>query len=418
MFLSLPLIILFTAFGDEGEPIPDYYNPYAPILTDKSIYTWTDKIYMTIVSPSWNTDRYLIDTIGDTDTHPIKIATSDHSLMPYRFVETDANSGIFTAEVTLTGFAYDVDGDGVDDTTPRTGGTGPTNGYLEVEPDSGITISFEFADDVLLLHTVNVAWNTGIIELLHGNMDNHNNNNDNDDGVFFLDGSNADSITVRVIDPDMNLNPQFPDTVMVHMYTDSDVAGITGRAVETTVDSGSFTVAVSLSEHLPSNGNRLYVQSGDHLYARYHDHTLPDSNVYSSNTLSVESSIRVESLYLNKLESSPVVMSNSFGEPITVPLSVDTPFQMVGSVTNPDIVASQPFAYIFQVKASDGTIEFLSWFQSKVPPEQRIDVSQSWIPKTSGTYTIETFVWKSLDNFLPLSEPDSVLVTVNGSVKS
>lgn len=408
MFLSLPLIILFAAFGDEGEPIPDYDNPYAPIFTDKSIYTWTDKIYMTIVAPSWNSDRHLIDTIGGTDTHPIKIATSDNSLAPYRFVETDANSGIFTAEVTLTGFAYDVDGDGVDDTTPRTSGTGPTNGYLEVEPDSGITISFEFADGVLLLHTVNVAWNTGIIELLHGSMDNNNN-----DDVFFLDDNNVDSVTVRVIDPDMNLNPQFPDTVMVHMYTDSDVVGIVARAVETTVDSGSFTAAVSLSEHLPSDGNRLYVQSGDHLYARYNDHTLPGSNVYSSDTLSIESLIRVESLSLNKLESSPVVMSNSFGEPVTVPLSVDTPFQMVGSVTNPDIVASQPFVYIFQVKASDGTIEFLSWFQSEVRPEQRIDVSQSWIPKNSGTYTIETFVWKSLDNLLPLSEPDSVLVTVN-----
>ena len=453
MFSSLPLILLFSVFGGGGEeaggaggeeaggaggeeaggePIPDYNNPYAPIFTDKPVYTWTDRIYMTIVSPSWNTDRHLIDTIGDTTTHPIKIATSDHSLTPYRFVETDANSGIFRAEVTLTGFAYDADGDGIDDTTPRTGGTGPTNGYLEIEPDSGITISFEFADGVLLFHTVDVTWSVGTIDFLdyslgnNSSSDNSHNNNDNYDdddsssSVFLLGDSDSspDHITVRVIDPDMNLDPQIPNTVMVHLYTDSDAAGVIVRAVETAPASGSFVADVYLSKHhnyLTSSGNRLYVQPGDHLSARYHDYTLPESNTRLSDTMHIESSIKIESSSspLIELESSPVVLSNSFGDPLTAPPSANTQFQMVGSVTNPDTVTSQPFVYIFQVRNSDGVVEFLSWFQSDIPPEQRLDVSQSWIPETSGLYTIETFVWKSLDDLTPLSEPTSVLITVN-----
>ncbi len=65
-----------------AEQIPDYDKPYAPIFTDKSVYTWTDKIKMTVLAPSWNTDRHLIDYIGDTESHPIKISTGSHSLEP------------------------------------------------------------------------------------------------------------------------------------------------------------------------------------------------------------------------------------------------------------------------------------------------------------------------------------------------
>ena len=123
-FLALLFPLVFVpAFG---ESIPDYNDPYSPIFTDKPVYSWTDKIKMKIIAPSWNADRYLIDSIGDTEDHPIKISTREHSLEPYRFTETDVNSGIFTAEIILTGFSHDVDGDGDIDTTPRTIGNGPT----------------------------------------------------------------------------------------------------------------------------------------------------------------------------------------------------------------------------------------------------------------------------------------------------
>ena len=146
-FFLIVSLFLFPAFG---EPIPDYNNPYSPIFTDKPSYSWTDKIEMTIIAPSWNSDRNLIDSIGDIKDNPIKISTREHSLEPYRFTETDVNSGIFTAEIILTGFLHDADGDGDFDTTPRTIGTGPTSGFLQVDNDSAVTISFEFADGVVL----------------------------------------------------------------------------------------------------------------------------------------------------------------------------------------------------------------------------------------------------------------------------
>ena len=161
-FLLLTLF-LFPAFG---ESVPDYDNPYSPIFTDKPAYSWTDKMKITIISPSWNSNGHLIDSIGGTDDHPIKITTSEHSLEPYRFTETDTNSGIFTAEVILTGFPHDTDGDGNFDTSPRTFGNGPTSGFLEVDRDSAITISFEFADGVILVQSVPVMWNIGTISFV------------------------------------------------------------------------------------------------------------------------------------------------------------------------------------------------------------------------------------------------------------
>ena len=68
------------------------------------MYTWTDKIRITIVAPSWNADRYGIDSIGTQEGHLIKISTSNKELEPYKLTETEPSSGTFTGEVILTGF--------------------------------------------------------------------------------------------------------------------------------------------------------------------------------------------------------------------------------------------------------------------------------------------------------------------------
>ena len=86
----LQYFLIFAIFFTPAfaEQIPDYEKPYAPIFTDKPSYSWTDKMRITILAPSWNTDRHLIDTIGDDNFNPIKISTNEKSLEPYRFTET------------------------------------------------------------------------------------------------------------------------------------------------------------------------------------------------------------------------------------------------------------------------------------------------------------------------------------------
>ncbi|MCH8914539.1 MAG: hypothetical protein IIA82_01615 [Thaumarchaeota archaeon] len=389
LFLFYPLIF-FPAFG---EPIPDYNDPYAPIFFDKTTYTWTDKIKITIIAPSWNTGKYLIDSIGNTEDHPIKISTREASLEPYRFTETDVNSGIFTAEVILTGFLHDADGDGDIDTTPRTLGNGPTNGFLEVNRDSAITISFEFADGVVLTESVPVSWNIGTIQFSKE--------------TFFSD----ESVTIRVIDLDMNLNPEALDHIPIQFFSDSDIAGIEVNAIETSESSGLFVATISLSQTLPSSGNRLYLLLGDEIFAKYDDHTLPKPFSTLDN-LEIETSARTDSSIppIKRLDNSKIILSDSLGNQLQS-FSSNNQMQIVGTITN-DHNFTQKFVYLFQVKNITNSVELISWIQGELSPKQNLDVSQSWTPKKSGTYQIETFVWNSLNDPVALGPVMSTLIVV------
>ncbi len=391
MFFVLLSLMLFPAFGQSA---PDYNNPYSPIFTDKPVYSWTDKMKITIIAPSWNSDRYLIDTIGGTEDHSIKISTSDNSLEEYRFTETDVNSGIFTAEVILTGFEHDVDGDGNVDTTPRTVGSGPTSGFLEVERDSAVTISFEFADGVVLVESVPISWNVGTINF--------------SDDVIFLD----DSAIIRVIDSDMNLNPEALDHLTLQISSDSDVAGIEVNAVETSESSGSFIGTVQLSQNSPSSGNRLYSIPGDKIFAKYDDYTLPKPYSISDN-LEIKTFASVDSSVpsVERLTNLPISFSDGLGSTLES-FSLNNQIQIVGTIQN-EHDFNQKFVYLFQVKNSDNYVESLSWIQSEISPKQILDVSQSWTPTESGKYQIETFVWNSINDPIILSPTISSIITVD-----
>jgi len=44
--------------------------------------------------------------------------------------------------------------------------------------------------------------------------------------------------------------------------------------------------------------------------------------------------------------------------------------------------------------------------------EQNLDISQSWIPENSGTFSIESFVWNSLEEQIALSQPKTYSVII------
>ena len=389
LFLIFAIIFPFAY----AEQIPDYNKPYSPIFTDKPIYSWTDKIKITIFAPSWNSDRHLIDSIGDNEDNPIKISTGSHSLEPYRFTETGVNTGIFTAEITLTGFPHDADGDGDIDTTPRTMGNGPTSGFLEVDRNSAITISFEFADGVVLTESVLTTWNIGNVQFSENN--------------FLLDKS----ALIQVIDPDLNLNPEALDQIPIKVSSDSDIAGIEVIATETLESSGIFVATISFTQNLSSSGNRLLALPGDEIYAKYDDHTLPKPYSTSDN-LEIITLAKVTSFIspLNRLTNSPITLTDSLGTPLKS-FSANNRIQIVGSITNEQNF-EQKFVYLVQVKDHNNTVESISWIGGVLSEQQNLDISQSWLPKNSGTFLIETYVWNSLDDQIPLAQFISTSVTI------
>ena len=387
------LILFFILPFASAQEIPDYDKPYAPIFFDKPIYSWTDKIEIKIIAPSWNTDKDLIDSIGNDEQNPIKISTREYSLEQYRLTETDVKSGIFTGEIILTGFLHDANGDGDFDTNPRTIGNGPTSGFLEVERDSAVTVSFEFADGVVLTESVPVSWNLGTIKFSKD--------------IFLSD----DSVIIHVIDLDMNLNPEALDQIEIDIFSDSDVGGIKVNAIETSESSGSFVATVSLSQISSSSGNRLYALPGDKIYAKYDDYTLPKPHSISDN-LKVESTALIDSSIpaVERIQNSEITITDGWRNS-SPNQGVNNQLHIVGTISNMQNF-NQDFVYLFQIKNESNIVESISWVRGQLTSDQTFDVSQSWTPKKMGEYTVETFVWHTLNDPTPLSLVSTIKITI------
>ena len=86
--------------------------------------------------------------------------------------------------------------------------------------------------------------------------------------------SSQGSGVVRVIDSDMNINPDGMDSFEIDVWSTADPAGILLLVIETDNDNGVFEGIVDFSSK-PSAGSRLYVDEEDTAIARYNDYTLP-----------------------------------------------------------------------------------------------------------------------------------------------
>ena len=381
------LILLFIPISQVtfAEEIPDYDKPYAPIFFNKPVYSWTEKVEITIIAPSWNTGMYLIDSIGGDPNYSVDVYTNNHRLTEYKLYETDPSSGIFTGEIILTGFNHDVDGDGIDDTKPRTLGGGPNGGYLQNDDDSGITVSFEFADGVVLSESAKIEWNEGDLRIVD---------------------VAENSAKIKLFDMDMNLNPESVDTVNIDVFSDDDSAGINLEIAETTENSGVFEGIVSITKNDQSSGNRLYALPDSKITAKYSDRTLP--NPYNANDILDVFAYEIIVSDVPTNERLTMETTEILGQTGSIidELSVGQTGMIFSNVKNP-LDFSQDFAYIVQIKDENMDVVSLSWVTGQAIPSQELGMSVSWMPEESGKYLIERFVWNSIKAGIPLTDASS-----------
>jgi len=65
----------------------------------------------------------------------------------------------------------------------------------------------------------------------------------------------------------------------------------------------------------------------------------------------------------------------------------------------------QKFAYIVQIRDENGVVISLSWITGSPTPGQSFSPALSWTPISAGTYTIQIFVWESVNTPDALSVP-------------
>jgi hypothetical protein len=107
--------------------------------------------------------------------------------------------------------------------------------------------------------------------------------------------------------------------------------------------------------------------------------------------------------------SEPVLM-DPFGAPVSR-IIVNEQVLFQSEITNKQD-KKQEFVYIVHIKNSERITISLSWFSSELPPNDKFNVSQSWIPNSPGTYEVEIFVWDSIEGQTILSPSRKISVDV------
>lgn len=108
--------------------------------------------------------------------------------------------------------------------------------------------------------------------------------------------------------------------------------------------------------------------------------------------------------------TAPTMVDTS-GQKISA-FHVDTQIGVESILTNHG-KSEQKFSYVVQVLDSNGGTDFLEVFSASMLPSQSFTASQVWIPKTTGQYTIQVFVWDSLSSAIPLTDVLNTQITVN-----
>ena len=374
----------------------------ATIELDQKVYTWTDKVYITIVAPDHNFDSGLVDKIGDTDDDPLIVQTRAQKLTGYTLAETGTDTGIFSGEVILKGFDYDADGDtstgntsGYDVTSiTSASGTGPTNGVIKAEDDDGLTVSYEFNEDEVVVGSALIRWNIGETQWLESS---------------YPAGSSG---VIRVVDPDMNWDPENVDNFDVDVWSSSDQGGVSVTITETNEATGVFEGTVTFTVDDESSGHRLRVAEGDTITVEYDDQTLPGPDYTSGDSLSITGTSIIGTV-VPPLERAPAANArvvDSFGNSLSE-VSVDQQVQIEADLVNGQD-KDQSFAYLVQVQDANGVTVSLAWITGQLAAGQSFSPALSWIPSSAGTYEATVFVWESVDNPTALSDTVSASIRV------
>ncbi|MFZ1077194.1 MAG: hypothetical protein WAN47_07175 [Nitrosotalea sp.] len=389
-----------AAQSDQGVIISSG-NISSPIQFDKQVFSWTDRVNITIYAPDYNSDPNLVDTIGDTPDNPINVCTTGHCI-PYRLVETGPNTGIFSGYIDLTGNPSQKGSIGIDGNGENPSGTmstcnticGPTDGMLPSTGNDGISVSFEYSRDQTVTGSALIRWHMGEIQWLQPNYPS------NGQGVL------------QIVDPDMSLDPDSISKFDTSVWSDSDSGGTKITMTETDAGSGIFQGTVDFATQYSSSGNRLHVSDGDTVTGEYIDRTLPPP--YSSTAQLQLLATTTIGTILPPLERVPVSnarMIDSTGKTLDEVMTGQQ-VQIVSDVTN-KVNKDQAFAYLVQIQDNNGITLSLSWITGSLLPNQNMSLSQSWTPKSSGTYTAQIFVWQGVTNPNALSPTLTLQVPVS-----
>jgi len=228
----------------------------------------------------------------------------------------------------------------------------------------------------------------------------------------------TDMAKIIVIDVDKNMRPDTIDTLDVRVWSTTDRGGLLVTLRETGDRTGLFAEFLTFTLDEESTGTRLRVSEGDTITVKYTDNSLPAPAALSSNNFET---VEVEELFasasigylvppIERAVASEPEIVDSRGESVES-ISTNEQILIQSEITN-NQNRKQPFAYIVQIKDHEDVTVSLSWVTGELPPEDSFKAAQSWMPDAQGVFSIEVFVWESIDNPNAISPVRSATVDI------
>ncbi len=369
-YIILTLIII----GSGNYARISYANDSLPsIKLDKQAYTPFDIATITVYDKSKDIDPNAKDTVT--------VTVKGRNTINVTLYETDNNSGVFIGTVKLTPNPLLYQGD------------------VEVRRDDWLVVVY----DTLVAYASEIRYNEARLEF---------------DREYYYDTNTA---KITLYDPDADRDPYTRDKAIVYAWSDSDPTGVRIALDEKDVHTGVFEgfIKFSITNVEKHENNLLKVSDNDKIIARYIDDTLPKPSRLSSDGITtVEMKfIDAHAIYGTGIPanervyiSEPKVVSQ-FGEDIRV-LSIGSRLAIQSELFNKQ-PKEQRFVYIIQVIDNDGFVEHIAYISASMQAKSGAVVTQSWTPMKRGNYTIEVFVWDSLERPIALSWMKVIRVIVS-----
>ena len=363
---------------------------------DQKVYSWRDKVSVTVVATDLVGDPKSIEEIGHTSNSKIVISTSQGRLDRYKLVETKKGTGIFTGEFQLSGFLNEtIIKNGLD--TPTTGttlGYGPDDGKISCLNDDKIIVTLTTSTSVITVYAL-IRWNVGKISWL--------------DHAWPASGTG----TVRVIDPDMSLELEKINEFEIRVWGDTDPEGIKLTVSETRKNTGIFegTVQFSTTKRM-TRSQVLQVTKGDIVTAEYIDKTLPKPySMQSGLTVGAAAQIEPPTPSLKRAKSSNLrVVDQSDKQLDYIQKGQDVFFSI--DLTNLQ-GTKQRFAFIVEIE-DEGGVRLDPIHTSNVLLENQTVTSKlMWRPDHAGRYTAVVLVRESVDSDVLLHPPRNLDIIVD-----
>ena len=373
-------------------------NYAAVIELDRIAYACTDKVRIVVIAPDFNLDSDRRDAIGDDNECMLAVSTSLGKIEKFRLRETGTDTGIFEGTVMLAGFTSNKDsGAGKAPAETTSGLEGPECRMLACRHADNLDVVLTMGAGDTHTARAPIRWNIGEITF---------------QAAVYRVGDRA---SIRIVDPDMASGTDAPNSISVHISSDSDRDGLDITAWESLPGNGVFDAdfLVGATRTLPGSSD-IKTVNGDTIRAEYVDSTLPHPYRLGDRiTLTAFAQVSPDkatpasaTLERAKFTEIAIKSERTGRRPI---MEGDAALITISTVR---VHGTDPFTAIVQVHESSGVKVDLHTAVLSVGPAGAASHTFRWVPSNSGAFRVTVYLWESLEKPTPLCPASSQTLNV------